>query len=100
MTQALARSNNQYFSILGRRLGFDRVHHYAEMLGLGELTGLDIPGERAQRSGGGRAQGGRRRHDDQFRHRRFQRRPWVNALLSAISNGGTLYYLNIRELRR
>src|SRR5213595_2945661 len=33
LTQALARSNNQYFNILGTRLGFDRVHHYAEMLG-------------------------------------------------------------------
>src|ERR1017187_7384971 len=28
LTQALARSNNQYFNILGTRLGFDRVHHY------------------------------------------------------------------------
>ena len=45
MTQALARSNNQYFNILGTRLGFDRVHHYAEMLGFGEKAGLDIPGE-------------------------------------------------------
>src|SRR5260370_9206312 len=34
LTQALARSNNQYFNILGTRLGFYRVHHYAEMLGL------------------------------------------------------------------
>src|SRR5215471_5180037 len=33
MTQALAKSNNQYFNILGTRLGFDRVHHYAQMLG-------------------------------------------------------------------
>src|ERR1019366_7102757 len=33
LPQALARSNNQYFNILGTRLGFDRVHHYAEMLG-------------------------------------------------------------------
>jgi len=45
LTQALAHSNNQYFNILGTRLGFDRVHHYAEMLGLGEKAGLDIPGE-------------------------------------------------------
>src|SRR5207244_12949406 len=45
MTQALARSNNQYFNILGRRLGFDRVHHYAEMLGFGETAGLNVAGE-------------------------------------------------------
>src|ERR1035441_2172284 len=47
LTQALARSNNQYFNILGTRLGFDRVHHYAEMLGLGEKAGLEIPGEQS-----------------------------------------------------
>src|SRR5437868_13544552 len=47
LTQALARSNNQYFNILGTRLGFERVHHYAEMLGLGETAGLDIAGEQA-----------------------------------------------------
>src|SRR6185312_4474643 len=45
MTQALARSNNRYFSILGKRLGFERVRRYAEMLGLGEKAGLDILGE-------------------------------------------------------
>src|SRR5438034_236871 len=45
MTQALARSNNQYFNILGTRLGFDKVHHYAQMLGFGEKAGLDIDGE-------------------------------------------------------
>src|SRR5690348_4891535 len=30
LTTALAKSNNQYFSILGNRLGFDRVTHYAQ----------------------------------------------------------------------
>ena len=29
LTEALAHSNNAYFETLGRRLGFDRVHHYA-----------------------------------------------------------------------
>src|ERR1051326_7306268 len=31
---AIAHSDNQYFSILGSRLGFERVLHYAQMLGL------------------------------------------------------------------
>src|ERR1035438_5926062 len=35
LTTALARSNNQYFAELGKRLGFERVVHYAQMLGLG-----------------------------------------------------------------
>src|SRR5579885_634328 len=45
LTTAIAHSNNQYFAILGNRLGFDRVVHYAQLLGLGEKAGLDIPGE-------------------------------------------------------
>ena len=45
LTTALAHSNNQYFAALGRRLGFERVVQYAQMLGLGEKAGLDIPGE-------------------------------------------------------
>ena len=45
LTEALAHSNNAYFETLGRRLGFDRVHHYATEFGLGELAGYNIPGE-------------------------------------------------------
>src|ERR1041385_9105507 len=36
LTTALARSNNPYFAALGKRLGFDRVVQYAQMLGFGE----------------------------------------------------------------
>ncbi len=45
MTEALAKSNNLYFETLGRRLGFERVRHYANSFGLGELAGWNIPGE-------------------------------------------------------
>jgi len=45
MTQALAHSNNLYFETLGRSLGFDRVKHYANQFGLGELAGYHIQGE-------------------------------------------------------
>src|ERR1035441_9509070 len=45
LTTALAHSNNPYFATLGNRLGYERVAHYAQMLGLGEKAGLDIPGE-------------------------------------------------------
>jgi cell division protein FtsI/penicillin-binding protein 2 len=93
LTTALARSNNPYFAELGRRLGFDRVVKYAQMLGLGETAGLDIPGEQSgtivsepPRSGGvgmmcSFGEG-------------FQMTPLeLAALLSAVANGGTLYYL-------
>jgi len=45
MTQALAKSNNLYFEELGRELGFNRVRHYANEFGLGELAGYNIQGE-------------------------------------------------------
>ena len=93
LTTALARSNNQYFAELGKRLGFERVVHYAQMLGLGETAGLDIEGEQpgsivaeAPKFGGvglmcSFGEG-------------FQMTPLeLAALLSAVANGGTLYYL-------
>ena len=45
LTHALARSINLYFEVLGRRMGFERVKHYANEFGLGELAGYNIPGE-------------------------------------------------------
>ena len=93
LTQALAHSNNQYFNILGTRLGFDRVHHYAEMLGLGEKAGLDIPGEQPgllpleePKNGG---VGMMTSFGEGIKITPLE----LAALLSAIANGGTLYYL-------
>ncbi|MEO8595628.1 MAG: penicillin-binding transpeptidase domain-containing protein [Candidatus Solibacter sp.] len=92
LTQALAHSNNQYFHILGTRLGFDRVHHYAEMLGLGEKAGTDIPGEQPgilpleePKTGVGLM--------TSFGTGISMTPLELAALLSAISNGGTMYYL-------
>ena len=45
LTHALARSINLYFEVLGRTMGFERVKHYANEFGLGELAGYNIPGE-------------------------------------------------------
>lgn len=45
LTEALARSNNPYFSVVGRQLGFERVAYYARLFGLGEKAGLDVEGE-------------------------------------------------------
>lgn len=45
LTSALARSNNPYFQVVGRELGFERVAYYARMMGLGEKAGLNIPEE-------------------------------------------------------
>lgn len=47
LRRALAVSCNRYFEILGERLGFETVHAYAQKLGLGSQTGINLPGETA-----------------------------------------------------
>jgi len=93
LASAIAHSDNNYFAVLGNRLGFERVLHYAQMLGLGEKAGLDIPGEEPgavpsepPRFG---AMGMQTAYGDGFLVTPLE----LAALLSAIANGGTLYYL-------
>jgi membrane peptidoglycan carboxypeptidase len=93
LTQALARSNNQYFNILGTRLGFDRVHHYAEMLGFGEKAGLDIEGEQPGVLPAETPKNGGVGMMTSFGTGISMTPLELAALLGAIANGGTLYYL-------
>jgi penicillin-binding protein 2 len=93
LTTALAHSNNQYFGVLGTRLGFSRVEHYAQLLGLGDKAGLDIPGEQSgaipaepPRGGG---MGMMTAYGEGFLVTPLE----LAGLLSAIANGGTVYYL-------
>jgi penicillin-binding protein 2 len=46
LTEAIRRSCNIYFYNTGRRLGVDRIAEYAKILGLGDKTGIDLPGEK------------------------------------------------------
>jgi len=92
MTQALAHSNNLYFAKLGEQLGFDRVEKYAKLFGLGEKAGLDIPGEEAgyltpepPSTGVGMMTS----FGDGIRLTPLE----LTSILTAISNGGTMYYL-------
>jgi cell division protein FtsI/penicillin-binding protein 2 len=95
LTEALAKSNNQYFEALGRKLGFERVHRYATEFGLGELAGYNIEGEHlgvypdeelpASLGGVGRMCS----FGDSISMTPLQ----LGALVSAMANGGTLYYL-------
>ncbi len=93
MTTALAKSNNQYFSVLGNKLGFDRVTKYAHMLGLGELAGLDIPGEQAGAVPDAPPKWGGVGMMTSFGEGFLQTPLELAGLLSAIANGGTVYYL-------
>jgi penicillin-binding protein 2 len=46
LKEALAESCNIYFGTLGvDYLGIDTIHHYGELLGLGETSGIDLEGE-------------------------------------------------------
>jgi cell division protein FtsI/penicillin-binding protein 2 len=95
LTQALAHSNNAYFEALGRQLGFEKVAYYAHQYGLGELAGYDIPGEQAgtypeevisQKLGG---VGKMCSFGEGISMTPLQ----LGGMVSAIANGGTLYYL-------
>jgi membrane carboxypeptidase/penicillin-binding protein len=95
MTQALAKSNNLYFEELGRELGFERVRHYANQFGLGELAGYNIDGEQlgiypdtelpAAEGGVGRM--------CSFGQGVSLTPLQLGAYVAALANGGTLYYL-------
>lgn len=43
--RAIVESCDVFFYEVGRRLGIDRIAHYAELAGLGSATGIDLPGE-------------------------------------------------------
>jgi penicillin-binding protein 2 len=93
LTNAIAHSNNDYFAALGSRLGYERVVHYAGLLGLGEKAGWEIPGENpgsiaaAPPKVGG--MGMMTAYGEGFLVTPLE----LTALVSTIANGGTLYYL-------
>jgi penicillin-binding protein 2 len=45
LTEAMAHSNNKFFEHVGSQLGFDTVIKYAQLLGLGDRAGYNIPEE-------------------------------------------------------
>ena len=95
LTTALAHSNNAYFEELGRKLGFEKVAYYAHQYGLGELAGYNIAGEQVgaypdqaipEKLGG---VGKMCSFGEGVSMTPLQ----LGAMVSAIANGGTLYYL-------
>ena len=43
--RAIRESCDVYFYNLGNKMGIDTINHYAEMMGLGHRTGIDLPSE-------------------------------------------------------
>lgn len=93
LTQALALSNNAFFSTLGVKLGFQKVSHYARLFGYGEKAGLDIPGETPGRFPSAPPKNGGVGMLCSFGEEISQTPLQLAALMGALANGGTLYYL-------
>jgi penicillin-binding protein 2 len=93
LTEALAHSNNLFFATLGVKLGYETFSRYAHNFGLGERAGLNIPGEQpgvfpsAPPANGG--MGMLTSFGEGISLTPYE----LAALLGAIANGGTLYYL-------
>jgi beta-lactamase class D len=93
LTYALAHSNNLYFSTLGEQLGFQKVSYFCHLFGYGEKAGLNIAGERPGRYPSAPPENGGVGMLTSFGEEIQQTPLELAALLSAVANGGTLYYL-------
>ena len=93
LTEAIAHSNNPYFARLGVQLGYDRVSYYAHLFGYGEKAGLDIPGEQPGYFPPAPPRNGGMGMLTSFGEEISQTPLQLAALMTAIANGGTLYYL-------
>jgi penicillin-binding protein 2 len=90
LTEALAHSDNPYFSLIGQKLGFDRVNYYARLFGLGEratTSRREIPGTIDAEAPDGVGM------MSSFGHGVKLSPLQLTAALGAIANGGTLHYL-------
>jgi len=92
LTEALAHSNNYYFATVGERLGFERIEKYARELGLGEKAGWNIAGEQPGTIPEAPPEEGLGMMTS-FGSGIYLTPLQLTALVSAIANGGTLYYL-------
>ena len=93
LTHALAHSNNYFFANLGQKMGFEKVSYYAHLFGYGEKAGLDIPGEKAGRYPAQPPANGGVGMLTSFGEEISQTPLQLAALMGAVANGGTLYYL-------
>jgi cell division protein FtsI/penicillin-binding protein 2 len=89
LTDATARSNNPFFQVLGRRLGYERVMKYATNYGFGEATGANYPNESPGflPDEGDEETGHMSSHGDGIGVTAMQ----LAAFTGAIANGGNLY---------
>jgi cell division protein FtsI/penicillin-binding protein 2 len=98
LRRALAVSCNPFFQTVGEQLGYERVQRYAQLLGLGQPTGINLTGETAgflPASVRPDAVGHLSSHADGIRTTAVQ----IAVLLSATVNGGIVYQPQIASAR-
>lgn len=92
LTEAMARSDNPYFASLGEKLGFERVSYYVRLMGLGEKAGWRIEGEQPgvlPQEPPAEGVGMMSSFGSGIAMTPLQ----LASMLTALANGGTLYYL-------
>ena len=92
LTEALARSDNAYFSAVGYKLGYDRIIHYAQLFGLGEKAGLDLDAEQPGTLASAPPSDGLGMMTS-FGEGIYMTPLELAGLMTMVANGGTLYYL-------
>ncbi len=93
LTEAIAHSNNYFFANLGIKLGYDKVSSYAHLFGYGEKAGINIPGEHPGYFPPKPPVNGGMGMLTSFGEEISQTPLELAALMSAVANGGTLYWL-------
>lgn len=78
MYDALKVSCNIYFYQLGLEVGDEMINHYADILGLGTKTGIDLPAE------GNGYKSGKEAYNERFRKRGWQ---WTQGLVLDLAIG-------------
>jgi len=92
LDEAIAHSNNTYFSMVGQKLGYDRIVQYAHLFGIGEKATLDVPEEQPGSLAAAPPEDGVGMMTS-FGEGINLTPLELAALVSTIANGGTLYYL-------
>jgi penicillin-binding protein 2 len=93
LTDALAFSNNYYFATLGQKLGYDRYSYWAKLFGYGEKAGLNIEGEHPGFFPAQPPKDGGMGMLTSFGEEISQTPLELAGLITAVANGGTLYWL-------
>lgn len=97
LTEAIAHSNNYFFANLGIKLGYEKVNYYAHLFGYGEKAGLNIKDEHPGFFPAAPPANGGMGMLTSFGEEITQTPLELAALMSAVANGGTLYWLQYPE---